>query len=251
MDITGKIILSGSQSNYSAKLTGNLGKASYSKLPTGNYDIVFRVNDRQMKISPVVNRAGGSTLGSFTNISLPHDTTVDRLPRTIDGHMTHYRGLRVHHDTDIELASVPIPLNNRLTMDDRRGGGVIDPSVAKINYTANFKKQPDTALSNYREDNSSGYYGWWEIQGIPPGRYKFSGTSILIPKPIEEDFTIIASKTRYDTNVTWFKLMKMLSGPINRREYTRYNFRTNHITITNLDTNKSVILNALFYVHEV
>ena len=123
MDITGKIILSGSQSNYSAKLTGNLGKASYSKLPTGNYDIVFRVNDRQMKISPVVNRAGGSTLGSFTNISLPHDTTVDRLPRTIDGHMTHYRGLRVHHDTDVELATVPIPLNNRLTMDDRRGGG--------------------------------------------------------------------------------------------------------------------------------
>lgn len=145
MDITGKIILSGSQSNYSAKLTGNLGKASYSKLPTGNYDIVFRVNDQQMKISPVVNRAGGSTLGSFTNISLPHDTTVDRLPRTIEGHMTHYRGLRVHHDTDVELASVPITLNNRLTMDDQRAQPDVGDLYNKPTGNAEFDKIWNTA----------------------------------------------------------------------------------------------------------
>lgn len=145
MDITGKIILSGSQSNYNAKLTGNLGKASYGKLPTGNYDIVFRINDQMVKTSPIVNRAGGSTLGNFTNISLPHDTTVERLPRTIDGNITHYRGLRVHHDTNIELASVPITLDNRLTMDDQRAQPDVGDLYNKPTGNAAFDKIWDTA----------------------------------------------------------------------------------------------------------
>lgn len=123
MDLDGKIVLRGSQRDYTAKLSGTLGKTSYSKLPTGDYDVVFRINGQMVKTSPVVKHDMASSLGSFTNILLPPDTTVERLPKTIEGNIIHYRGLRVHHDTDVEIAAVPITLNNRLTMDDQRRGG--------------------------------------------------------------------------------------------------------------------------------
>lgn len=123
MDLDGKIVLRGSQSDYTAKLSGTLGKTSYSKLPTGDYDVVFRINGQMVKTSPVVKHDMASSLGSFTNILLPPDTTVERLPKTIEGNIIHYRGLRVRHDTSVEIAAVPITLNNRLTMDDQRRGG--------------------------------------------------------------------------------------------------------------------------------
>lgn len=186
MDITGKIILSGSQSNYNAKLTGNLGKASYGKLPTGNYDIVFRINDQMVKTSPIVNRAGGSTLGNFTNISLPHDTTVERLPRTIDGNITHYRGLRVHHDTNIELASVPITLDNRLTMDDQRAqpisnGDLVNKPVGNAKFDTMWNEADmrvflvDVSGNVDQRSDRVRYTSYLKtFRRLPKGRYEMS-----------------------------------------------------------------------------
>ena len=186
MDITGKIILSGSQSNYNAKLTGNLGKASYGKLPTGNYDIVFRINDQMVKTSPIVNRAGGSTLGNFTNISLPHDTTVERLPRTIDGNITHYRGLRVHHDTNIELASVPITLDNRLTMDDQRAqpisnGDLVNKPVGNAKFDTMWNEADMRVFlvdvsGNVDQRNDRVHHTSYlkTFRRLPKGRYEMS-----------------------------------------------------------------------------
>lgn len=186
MDITGKIILSGSQSNYNAKLTGNLGKASYGKLPTGNYDIVFRINDQMVKTSPIVNRAGGSTLGNFTNISLPHDTTVERLPRTIDGNITHYRGLRVHHDTNVELASVPITLDNRLTMDDQRAqpisnGDLVNKPVGNTKFDTMWNEADmrvflvDVSGNVDQRSDRVRYTSYLKtFRRLPKGRYEMS-----------------------------------------------------------------------------
>ena len=186
MDITGKIILSGSQSNYNAKLTGNLGKASYGKLPTGNYDIVFRINDQMVKTSPIVNRAGGSTLGNFTNISLPHDTTVERLPRTIDGNITHYRGLQVHHDTNVELASVPITLDNRLTMDDQRAqpisnGDLVNKPVGNAKFDTMWNEADmrvflvDVSGNVDQRSDRVRYTSYLKtFRRLPKGRYEMS-----------------------------------------------------------------------------
>lgn len=133
------------------------------------------------------------------------------------------------------------------------GGGVIDPSVAKIKYTVNVERKVYKDRTFYREVQLNGYYGWWDVVNIPPGQYKFT---CILPKrasPISENFTIVDGKIRYDTNHTWMRrIMPTLPTRVDRPTgYFLYYPSDVETTITNLDTHKEVKFKAEFRINEI
>lgn len=120
MDITGNLLLEGKQEQYTSKLNGHIGKASYSKLPSGRYDIQFTLGGQTIAPYPIVNRSGNSTLGDFAHVTVPNTVTHASLPHTVTGSITDYRRMPIYHDTEIKSAPISITLDNKLTLNDQR-----------------------------------------------------------------------------------------------------------------------------------
>lgn len=121
------------------------------------------------------------------------------------------------------------------------GGGVIDPSVVKIKYTVNIR-WVGGLKRHYNVYQIDGHSGWWDINEIPPGRYKFSSIHPSTQKTIEEEFTITAGVTRYPSNTNWFEMFMAATGK--RPVPKDFN-----VTVTDLNTNQSVTLTAKSDTH--
>lgn len=251
MDITGKIIYNGNQNEYTVGLTGNLGKGSYNRLPTGKYGVIFKINNKELYVTVIVNRSGVSELGRFSNIELPPDTTIEKIPRIIEGNVFNYRGLVSYDDTKMGLKYTPVTLNNCLTKDDKRvGGGVIDPATVRLRYTVNVEKKVLNGKNYYRVIQQNGYESWWEVSDLPPGQYEFSGENPSTGEKFNEKITIVEGATRYKSLRQWYKIILRFHrrGPTGYFLYIPGDFKT---MITNLDTNESVNVTAGFRIHEV
>lgn len=145
LDITGEFSLEGTQEQYTSKLNGHIGKASYGKLPSGRYDIQFTLGGQTIAPYPIVNRSGNSTLDDFAHITVPNTVTHANLPRTVQGTIVKYRQMYLEHDTEIKSQPVPITLDNRLTFEDKRAQPDVGDLYNKPTGNAAFDKIWDTA----------------------------------------------------------------------------------------------------------
>ena len=145
MDITGNLLLEGKQEQYASKLNGHIGKASYSKLPSGRYDIQFILGGQTITPYPIVNRSGNSTLGDFAHVTVPNTVTHASLPRTVTASITDYRRMPIYHDTEIKSSPVSIALDNKLTLNDQRAQPDVGDLYNHPTGNAEFDKIWDTA----------------------------------------------------------------------------------------------------------
>ena len=148
LDITGKRALVGDQDRYSAEFNGEVGKQSYSKLPSGKYEISFQIRSNYSKIfnvSPIINRFGSSTSGNFHNVRVNGVNDKDTYPKTITGYIRRYRDMLIHGDTPEQSGSVNITLNNKLVLEDKRAQPDVGDLYNKPTGNAAFDKVWDTA----------------------------------------------------------------------------------------------------------
>ena len=148
LDITGKRALVGDQDRYSAEFNGEVGKQSYSKLPSGKYEISFQIRSNYSKIfnvSPIINRFGSSTSGNFHNVRVNGVNDKDTYPKTITGYIRRYRDMLIHGDTPEQSGSVRITLNNKLVLEDKRAQPDVGDLYNKPTGNTAFDKIWDTA----------------------------------------------------------------------------------------------------------
>lgn len=186
LDITGPFVMEGSQEEYKSKINGNVGKTSYSKLPSGQYEVQFTLAEKANTVNITVNRSGNSTSGSFVHVNIPSTVTYASLPRTIQGSIPKYRQMYIEHDTQVEDVPVSITLDNRLTLDDKRtqpmnNGDLVNKPVGNAKFDTMWNEADmrvflvDVSGNVDQRSDRVRYTSYLKtFRRLPKGRYEMS-----------------------------------------------------------------------------